>query len=157
MTDPVVKKPAPKKRKRNYLNNKDLLEEYHKSVAQEKMTDKLANMLQLLCLRYSKKANFANYTYVEDMASFAMLMLCQTWKGFNPEKSTNIFGYYTQCVKNSFIQYLNAEKKQRNIRDSLLVENGLNPSFGYQIEQQSTNADGSGSAVYDQYNGDYQY
>ena len=40
-------------------------------------------------------------------------------------------------IKNSFIQFLNQEKKQRNVRDELLVKNGLTPSLTYQMEHQS--------------------
>lgn len=121
-----------KKKKTNYLNNKDLLAEHAKSVEAEKMTPKLAHMLQTLCARYAKRGQFANYTYNDDMQAYAMLMLVRTWKSFNPEKSTNAFAFFTQCVKNSFIQYLNQERRQRNIRDELLVKSGLSPSYNYQ-------------------------
>ncbi len=134
------KKAAPKKaarkRKTNYLNNKDMLAEVIKSKEQDKMTDKLAHMLQLLSARYGKKGNWANYTYNEDMQAYAMLMLVKTWRSFNPEKSNNPFAFFTQCIKNSFIQYLNQEKKQRDVRDSLLVDNGLSPSHTYQMEHE---------------------
>lgn len=121
--------------KNNYLNNKDLLAEVQKSKDQGEMTNELARMLQTLCIRYSKKSSFANYTYNEDMQSYAMFMLIKTWDKFDPEKSQNPFAFFTQCVKNSFIQYLNSEKRQRDIRDSLLVDKGMDPSYTYQIEQ----------------------
>lgn len=122
------------KRPAKYLNNKDLLAEVIKSKKQAKMTNELAKMLQLLTLRYGKKGNFANYTYNDDMQSYAMLMICKTWQGFDPAKSSNPFAWFTQCIKNSFIQYLNYEKRQRDIRDEVLVDNGLSPSYNYQYE-----------------------
>lgn len=70
-------------------------------------------------------------TYNEDMQAYAMFMLARTWNSFNPEKSNNPFAFFTQCIKNSFIQYLNQEKRQRNIRDLLLVDQGLNPSHTF--------------------------
>lgn len=115
-----------------YLNNKDLLAEVKRSKRKGEMSDKLARMLQMLCSRYAKKGNFINYTYNEDMQSYAMMMLVRTWNSFNPEKSSNPFAFFTQCIKNSFIQYLNQEKRQRNIRDLVLVDQGLNPSFGFE-------------------------
>jgi len=130
---PVVKKP----RKVNYLNNKDLLKEVLLSKEQEKMTDKLAHMLTMLCARYGRRGNFANYTYNEDMQAYAMMMLVRTWKSFNPEKSNNPFAFFTQCVKNSFIQFLNSEKRHRTLRDELMVNQGLNPSYTYQLEHES--------------------
>ena len=130
------KKAATKKtpKKRNYLNNRDLLAQVMLSKEQEKMTDELAKMLQMLCKRYASRAQFANYTYNEDMQAYAMMMLVRTWKSFNPEKSNNPFAFFTQCVKNSFIQMLNQEKRQRTVRDELLVDKGMNPSYTYQLE-----------------------
>ena len=114
-----------------YLNNKELLVEVAKSKEKGRMSDTLAKMLQLLCSKYARKGNFVNYSYNEDMQSYAMLMLVRTWNSFNPEKSNNPFAFFTQCIKNSFIQYLNQEKRQRTIRDELLIDQGLNPSFGF--------------------------
>ena len=101
------------------------------------MTDKLAHMLTMLCARYGRKGNFANYTYNEDMQAYAMMMLVRTWNSFKPEKSNNPFAFFTQCIKNSFIQFLNQERRQRDIRDVLLVDNGLTPSYTYQMEQEA--------------------
>lgn len=130
--------PKPKKpRKVNYLNNKDLMAEVLKSKEQDAMTDKLAHMLQTLAARYGKKGNFANYTYNEDMQAYAMLMLVKTWRSFNPEKSQNPFAFFTQCIKNSFIQYLNQERRQRDVRDVLLVDKGLSPSYTFQMEHEA--------------------
>jgi DNA-directed RNA polymerase specialized sigma24 family protein len=99
-----------------------------------KMTNELAKMLQLLTLRYGKKGNFANYTYNDDMQSYAMLMIVKTWQGFDPAKSSNPFAWFTQCIKNSFIQYLNYEKRQRDIKDEAFVDKGFLPSYSYQHE-----------------------
>jgi DNA-directed RNA polymerase specialized sigma subunit len=130
-------KKKPTKRKTKYLNNKDLLKQVLLSKEQGQMTNELAKMLTLLTARYGKKGNFANYTYNEDMQAYAMMMLVRTWNSFNPEKSNNPFAFFTQCIKNSFIQYLNQEKRQRVVRDELLVNEGLTPSFNYQMEHEN--------------------
>jgi len=126
-----------KKRKVNYLNNKDILAQVILSKEQEKMTDRLAHMLQTLAARYGKKGNFANYTYNEDMQAYAMLMLVKTWKSFKPEKSQNPFAFFTQCIKNSFIQFLNQERRQRDVRDVILVHRGMSPSHTFQLEHEA--------------------
>ena len=36
---------------------------------------------------------------------------------------------YTAAINNSFTRVLNLEKRSQNIRDDLLEEGGLNPSF----------------------------
>lgn len=115
-----------------YLTNKELLHAVVEAKKVGVMTDTLARMLQLMCSKYIKKGRFVNYSYAEDMQSYAMMMLVRTWQGFHPEKSSNPFAFYTQCIKNSFFQYLNMERKHRDIRNLLLIDNGLNPSFGFQ-------------------------
>ena len=135
ITEQEENRPVPKKKKAaNYLNNRDMLAQVILSKEQGRMTDELAKMLQTLAYRYGKKGNFANYTYNEDMQAYAMLMLVKTWNSFDPAKSSNPFAFFTQCVKNSFIQFLNQEKRQRDIRDAQLVDKGLSPSYSYQME-----------------------
>jgi hypothetical protein len=126
MTKDVAEKP-----KKNYLNNKSLLAEVEKSLAQGKMTNELAKMFMLLCAKYAQKGTYVNYTYNEDMQAFALMTLCKSWKSFNPQKSKNPFAYYTQTIKHAFYQYLNIERDERDIRDRLLMEQGDNPSYGF--------------------------
>lgn len=115
-----------------YLTNKEMLAELKRCKKKGQMSDILARMLQLLCSRYAKKGNFINYSYNEDMQGYAMMMLVRTWNSFDPDKSSNPFAFFTQCIKNSFIQYLNHEKRQRDVRDLMLIDQGLNPSYGYE-------------------------
>lgn len=131
--EPVIAPP----KKSMYLTNKVLLPAIVEAKEKGVMTDKLATMLQLLCSKYATKGNFVNYTYNDDMQAYAMMMLVRTWKSFDLNKSNNPFAFFTQCIKNSFKQYLNLEKRQRTIRDLLLVDQGLNPSYGFQDENAS--------------------
>jgi DNA-directed RNA polymerase specialized sigma subunit len=136
-------------KKKNYLNNKDLLAEVVKSKAQQQMNDKLALMLTMLCKKYAKRGNFANYSYNDDMQGYAMLMLVKTWNSFDPAKSNNPFAFFTQCIKNSFIQYLNHEKRQRDVKNETLIAAGMNPSHGYMVtyEDQQHNRLSSDDAI----------
>ena len=124
---PIRKARKPK----NYVNNADLMIEVGLSRAQDQMTDNFVKMLTMLCDRYATRPQYNRYSYLDDMKAYAMYMLVRTWRAFNPEKGSNPFAFYTQCVKNSFIQYLNKESDERDLRDQLLLEAGLNPSFGY--------------------------
>lgn len=124
------------KKKNEFLNNADLLAETIKSQEQGRMTENLGKMLLLLCERYRanrvRRANFTNYTFFEDMVGFAMVNLVKNgWQKFDSTKYSNAFAWFTQLVHNSFLQYLNTEKRHRNIRDALLVELGQSPSFKY--------------------------
>lgn len=130
----------PKKRvAKYYLTNADLLPAVLESKKHGKITDKLARMLMLLTDRYSRKANFNGYSFREDMVSAALINLCQNALKFNPEKSSNPFAFYTTAIKNSFLQYMLDEKKQRFIRDTLLVEAGQDASHSFM--QSGTSSD----------------
>lgn len=117
-----------------YLKNADLLAEVIKCKAEGKLSNKLALMLDMLTRRYASKPNFSGYTYVDDMIAEALADLCKNALKFKPERSSNPFAFYTQCIHNSFLGYLNSEKKHRRIRDAMLVEIGENPSFNFQEE-----------------------
>ncbi len=114
-----------------YVNNKALLAEVIISKQNGKMSNQLAQMIMLLAQRISRKSKYARYTYREDMIAFATLNLVKSWNSFNPEKSDSPFSYYTSCVENSFLQFLNQERKHRDIRDAMLVESGFEPSYTY--------------------------
>jgi len=120
-----------KKKKAHYLDNKELLKETVICKEAGEMNSRLANMIMLLVRHYATKGNLVNYTYRDDMESYAIMMHMSSWKSFKVEKSTNAFAFFTQCTKNSFRQFLNKERRQRDIRDELLVHHGLEPSHTY--------------------------
>lgn len=132
-----------------YLKNADLLAEVIKCKEAGKMSNTLATMLYTLTTRYASKPNFSGYTYIDDMIAEALADLCKNALKFKPERSSNPFAFYTQCIHNSFLGYLNNEKKHRRIRDAMLVEIGENPSFNFQ-EEYRTNLGDQSSDVKDE-------
>lgn len=126
------------KKAKYYLTNADLLPAVLEAKEQGRLTNKLARMLMLLTDRYSRKANFNGYSFREDMVSVALVNLCQNALKFNPEKSSNPFAFYTTAIKNSFLQYIIDEQYQRDVRDSLLVENGREASYSYMEKHKSS-------------------
>lgn len=126
-----------------YLKNADLLAEVIKCKEAGRMSNKLASMLHMLTTRYASKPNFSGYTYIDDMIAEALADLCKNALKFKPERSSNPFAFYTQCIHNSFLGYLNNEKKHRRIRDAMLVEIGENPSFNFQEEYRQNASEGS--------------
>ena len=93
------------------------------------MTRKLAMMFMKLCERYATRSNWRGYTYNEEMRGQALLQLSQIGLQFDESKSQNPFAYYTAAITNSFTRILNLEKKNQNIRDDMLEQAGLNPSW----------------------------
>ena len=120
-----------------YLNNADMLKAVLESKEMGHMSDTLARMLMMLVRRYASKGNFSGYSYNDEMQSFALVSLTRTWASFDPAKSSNCFAYFTQCTHNSFIQYLAVEKKQQLIRDEMMIDGGLMPSYSYQLDHAS--------------------
>lgn len=94
-----------------------------------KTTDELAKMYMKLCDRYGTRGNWRGYTYNDEMRGAALIQLIQVGLKFNELKSDNPFAYYTAIVTNSFTRVLLNEKKMQNIRDDILEENGLAPSW----------------------------
>jgi len=115
------------------------------STTHGKTSERLAKMYLMLCSRYSMRGNWRGYTYVDEMRGQALLQLTQIGLQFNEAKSQNPFAYYTAAINNSFTRVLNLEKRNQNIRDDLLEEEGLNPSFtrtfNAEWEQQQSNAE----------------
>lgn len=125
-----------------YLTNSKLLPAVIEAKEVGKLSNELAKMLMMLTRKYAQRPCFSGYTFKEDMISEALTNLCHNALKFNPEKSNNPFSFYTSCINNSFLQYLNNEKKHRRIRDQLLIDMGENPSFNFAEEHKSQQAGG---------------
>lgn len=106
----------------------------HFSKDHGKMTNNLVNMFIKLVERYSYKSNWRNYTYLDEMKSQALLQLSQVGLQFDESRSSNPFAYYTQILTNSFRRVLAIEKNHQNIRDDILIMNGVNPSYTRMVE-----------------------
>ena len=101
-----------------------------------KITNKLGTMFLKLVERFSHKANWRGYTYVDEMRGQALVQLSQVGLQFNEAKSENPFAYYTAAVINSFTRVLNLEKRNQNIRDDILIDSGHLPSYSRQIKHE---------------------
>ena len=106
------------------------------SVDHGRITNKLGTMFLKLVERYSHRANWRGYTYVDEMRGQALVQLSQIGLQFDESKSDNPFAYYTAVVNNSFTRVLNIEKRNQNIRDDILIEQGHLPSFSRQIKHE---------------------
>jgi len=92
------------------------------------ITNELAKYMMLMVNRYSAKANWRNYTYLDEMKSIAIMQLLLGVLKFNEAKSDNPFAYLTTAITNAFTRAWNIEKKQQNIRDETLMMAGYTPS-----------------------------
>jgi len=116
-----------KPRKRNYVNNKDLLEaliQYQKDCREAedqgeetpRVPDYIGKCIFQIATRLATKPNFSGYSYKEDMISDGIENCLQYINNFNPEKSQNPFAYFTQIIWYAFLRRIQKEKKQMYIR-----------------------------------------
>ena len=98
-----------------------------------KLTHKLGTMFLKLVERYSHRSNWRGYSYVDEMRGEALLQLSAVGLKFNEARSDNPFAYYTAAVNNCFTRVLNSEKRNQNIRDDILVDQGHMPSYTRQM------------------------
>lgn len=119
------------------------------SLVKGKMTNKLGSMMLMLINRYSMRANWRNYSYIDEMRSTALVQLAQTGLYFDESKGLNPFAYMTSVLANSFLGVLNNEKRVQSIRDDLLQDSGYMPSFTRQFADEE-NQQNARKADYDQ-------
>lgn len=135
MTVKKTPKAEPKdkpKKKKNYLNKKDMLAALKRCHEADEMTPEFANMITLLADRYGSKYEYADYNpHIDDMKAVAVMNIVRAWRSFDMEKYDNPFAYFTQAIKHTFWQYVHQEKKHRLNRDHLLISNGELPSDAF--------------------------
>lgn len=101
----------------------------------EHMTPKLARMLMTMVNRYADKPNWVKYTYLDELKQFAIMSLCMLWHKYDETRpNPNPFAYYTTVITNCFKQQIHKEKLPQKIKDAMLVEAGMTPSYGSQLE-----------------------
>ena len=114
-------------KKRNYVNNKDLLAAliaYRESVAEAEeggekkpqVPDYIGKCIMLIAQRLATRPNFSGYMYKEEMVSDGIENCLQYIHNFNPEKSQNPFAYFTQIIWYAFLRRISKEKKQMYIK-----------------------------------------
>jgi len=109
---------APRKRKKNYLNSEDMMQEIIISQSTGKLTEKLGEMFLLLAKKYISKPSWKGYTFTEDMQGDAVLACVRAVPLYNCEFK-NTFAYFTQIMKNCFIQNIKRFNKQQKIQQAV--------------------------------------
>lgn len=108
-----------------------------------RMTNRMGKMFYMLVERYGRRANWRNYTYLDEMKSNALMQLSQVGLQFNEAKSQNPFAFYTTTMQNCFTRVFNDEKKSQTLRDDLLIAMDAAPSMTRQIEHELKRAGGN--------------
>jgi hypothetical protein len=116
-----------KRIKRNYVNNKDLLEALidYKNKCKEaedqgdeipKVPNYIGECIYQIATRLATKPNFSGYSYKEDMIMDGIENCLLYINNFDHMKSSNPFAYFTQVIWYAFLRRIQKEKKQMYIR-----------------------------------------
>lgn len=116
-----------KPRKRNYVNNPDLLEalisykkqrEDAKTKNKEipKVPDYIGKAIYDIAHRLSSKPNFYSYSYKDDMIMDGIEDCIKYIHNFDENKSSNPFAYFTQIIWYAFLRRIAKEKKQLYVK-----------------------------------------
>ena len=116
-----------KPKKRNYVNNADLLAALKAYLVKCEMADEagkpipqvpsyIGQSIFEIATRLASRANFSGYAYKEDMIMDGVENCLQYIRNFNPEKSTNPFAYFTQIIWYAFIRRIHKEKRQMYVK-----------------------------------------
>lgn len=124
------------KERQGYLSNKEFVAEVVKCQEEGQISDRLARMFMLLAEKTSTHRFFVRYPYREDLISEGILACVKAYKKFDVNRQTesgepNAHAFYTSCIFNAFKMYTKNQYNQKNIKDALLVENNMDPSYGY--------------------------
>lgn len=68
------------------------------------------------------RANFRNYTYLDEMKGDAIIAAVKAVPKFNSEKSKNGYGFITFCVWRDMVNRIVLEKKQQDIKTSMMID-----------------------------------
>ncbi|QIG70615.1 sigma factor for late transcription protein [Rhizobium phage RHph_I1_18] len=110
---------------RDYVKNSDLYEAlatWYKS-GKEQIPDKITIAIMQICERLSRKGNFCNYTYREDMVASALavcVVALQKHKFDVNQAQRNPFAYFTQIAYNEMVRVIKLEKTHSYIKHKAL-------------------------------------
>lgn len=117
-----------KKRKRSthYVNNRDLYESLkiyraaylaskEKGEPKPPLPNYVGECIMLIANRMASKRGFKNYSYLEEMIADGIENTVMYIHNFNPDKSTNPFGYITITIKRAFIRRIALERRQQYV------------------------------------------
>jgi DNA-directed RNA polymerase specialized sigma subunit len=74
----------------------------------------------------AQQPSFKGYTFIDDMASHAIVFMLRSVLKFDANKSQNPYAYLVQCGHGAFANYISTEKRQWNIKADLeeRIKNG---------------------------------
>lgn len=107
-----------RKKKRNYVSNKDLKCEITLFKKSGEISESLHKYLYEMAKRIGQKPNFCNYPMRDDMVSDAYLKCLIVLDKFDNSRP-NAFGYFSTVIHNFFLDVIGKEKRKLSTIDKL--------------------------------------
>ena len=108
-----------KENKRNYLDQKELYNEYKKSVENDQCTERLGELFQTLICHILRSPSFNRYPkeLKEDLSGHAIVKLMKSLKTVKLELTAQqIFNFATRTVYTAFLSELGRHYKHENTK-----------------------------------------
>lgn len=132
------------------LEYKELCEEAENSGADLPIIpDYIGQCILEISERLATRPNFSGYSFRDEMVSDGLENAIQALGNFDPHKSTNPFGYFTQIIWYAFLRRIEKEKKQLYIRHKVIESSMVQGTL------MTKNSGDSGEAAYVNPNTDY--
>lgn len=112
-----------KKEKRYYIRAEEMRQEYDKCVADGKCSDRLLHMFKLIAEGFTANFMYLNTSDKKNCINYAVSEAWLKWNTYDPERTENIFSFYTTMISNDLRQHfkLLTRHNARNISiESLL-------------------------------------
>jgi len=141
-----------KKQKEHYIDNKLFFQEMKiwkdgvnaanaAGTKHPPVTEYIGTCFMSIAEGLSRKPNFMNYHYRDEMISDGIENCVLYAYNFNPDKSSNPFSYFTQIIYYAFLRRISKEKKQVFIKLKL-IENSDEDSHTKRWYRQNYLGDG---------------
>lgn len=108
-----------KRQNNHYLSQKELFTEYNNSINAGKCTDKLLVYFRRLAKRISTTFEYVNKQDLNAVVEYAVAEAWMKWDTFNPERTNNIFSFYTTMIINDMRTHYKEITKGKDLNISI--------------------------------------
>jgi DNA-directed RNA polymerase specialized sigma subunit len=124
----------------HYLNNRDFLKairEHREKVQAAKesgqvpprIPEYIGECIYKIANHVAFRPNFINYPFRDDMVGDGIENAIKAVNNFNPDMSSNPFGYFTRIIWRAFIRKIQKEKHELKIKSKMLEQSGFDEVF----------------------------
>lgn len=100
---------------------KEVVDRANEGLPPKRMPNDIGSAIKLIAEGIGSRPNFRNYTFVDEMIQDGIVDAVRSVNTFNPEKSQNPFGYFSQVIWYAFLGRIETEKKiQKTKIDSMM-------------------------------------